>query len=211
VTNPVALFPIDNNGVVLQFPAVPLGIGAASVNGTLTFGIGTESGSATEANNTPPGTVKTYQANPDVQFPSQPPLQFDTTFAGDGTIANGFIDSGSNALFFPDASLANCTDQQGQPTDFYCPASAQSLSATNSGISGSASAVVNFTIGNLANESNANQSSTVFADMGGGTPGTIGNTFDWGLPFFLGRTVYVGIQGKSSPLLTTPGNPYWGY
>lgn len=45
VQNPVALFPTDNNGVVIQLPAVPAG-GAVSVTGSLIYGIGTQSNNA---------------------------------------------------------------------------------------------------------------------------------------------------------------------
>jgi hypothetical protein len=44
----------------------------------------------------------------------------------------------------------------------------------------------------------------VFNDLGGNAAGM----FDWGLPFFLGRDVYVGIEGKSSGVGT---GPYWAY
>jgi hypothetical protein len=40
------------------------------------------------------------------------------------------------------------------------------------------------------------------ADAGGS------NSFDWGLPFYLGRNVYLGFEGKTSSLGT---GPYWAF
>ena len=48
VTNPVAMFATDNNGVVLQLPAIA-DAGATSVNGSLIFGIGTQANNAMSA------------------------------------------------------------------------------------------------------------------------------------------------------------------
>jgi len=42
----------------------------------------------------------------------------------------------------------------------------------------------------------------VFAQIGGGSLQSAG--FAWGVPFFLGRTVYFGIAGRPSPLGTGP-------
>ena len=182
VQNPVGLLPQDNNGVILQLPSVPLG-GSPSVNGSLVLGIGTQS------NNGPSG-VTAYSAD---QLG-----EFTTTF--NGTAYSSFIDSGSNGLFFPSpgSSLPDCPAPN---SGWYCPSSTASLSATNKGASGSPSGAVSFQIGNF--DSLINSSNNVFADIGGSN-----GEFDWGLPFFFGRNVYVGLEGKGTSLGT---GPYWAY
>jgi len=181
VQNPVALLPQDNNGVIVQLPSVPSG-GSPSVNGSLVLGIGTQS------NNMPSG-VTAYAADQDGNFI--------TTF---NSIAySSFIDTGSNGLFFPSANqLPNCSDD----SDWFCPSSTINLSATNMGASGSPKGTVSFQIGNF--DTLVNSSNNVFNDIGGDVPGA----FDWGLPFFFGRDVYVGLEGKQSSLGI---GPYWAY
>ena len=182
VQNPVALLPQDNNGVIVQLPSVPVG-GSPSVNGSLVLGIGTQS------NNMPSG-VTAYTVD---QFG-----EFSTTF--NGTSYLGFIDSGSNGLFFSTTLLADCPAPN--PV-WFCPSSTVGLSATNTGASGSPSTAVSFQIGNF--DSLLSSSNRAFADIGGpGPPGI----FDWGLPFFFGRNVFVGLEGKGSTLGT---GPYWAY
>lgn len=183
VVNPVALFATDNNGVIVELPGVSTG-GEESLSGSLVFGIGTQSNNAL-------GAAKVYAA---------PEAAFTTTF-DNGTYPQSFIDSGSNALFFENATgIAECgSDASG----FYCPAAPVSLSATNeaSGVSGA----VNFTITDAQAIFNAND----FAgDLGGLPIGGSTNYFDWGLPFFFGRNVYVAIDGAS----TSGGTgPFWAY
>ncbi len=183
VQNPVAsLTTADNNGVIVQLPGVSLG-GTNSVNGKLILGIGTQ------PNNTPSG-VTTYAANGSGNFI--------TVFNG-STLSTSFIDSGSNGLFFPSGAVSACASPN---SSWYCPSSTTSLSATNKGAGGSPSGPVSFQIGNFVNL--ASTSNSVFVEIGGSFPGS----FDWGLPFFFGRSVFVGIDGKTSTLGT---GPYWAY
>jgi hypothetical protein len=176
--NPVALLPVDNNGVILSLPGVST-VGGASVSGSLILGIGTES------NNTP-WAVTTY--------PASGTGDFKTTFNGT-TYAYSFIDSGSNGLYFP-STMARC------PGGWYCPSSLKALTATNAGDSGSPSEALSFFIGNAYTFFASGN--LVFNDLGGYSAGM----FDWGLPFFLGRDVYVGIEQRNSSLGT---GPYWAY
>jgi hypothetical protein len=191
VTNPVALLKTDNNGVLVQLPAVPLG-GRSSVNGSLILGIGTQSNNA-------PGSATAYPANVAT-------ADFTTSF--EGVPSNeSFIDSGSNALYF----LASSTSLPQDSSQFYIPnepiGSALSFSATNSGYLGTPSGTVSFQIGNfdsLYNLNSSNQLNQVFSEVGGYEPAG----FDWGLPFFFGRNVFVGFDGMSSPL---GSGAYWAY
>ena len=180
VQNPVALLPVDNNGVIVQLPSVPSS-GSPSVNGYLVLGIGTRS------NNTPTA-VTAYAADASGNFI--------TSF--NGSDYTGFIDTGSNGLFFPSPSLPDCTTYSA----WYCPSSTQNLSATNKGASGAPSGVTSFQIANFETLF-VTTTNNVFADIGGDHV-----DFDWGLPFHLGRNVYIGIEGKASSLGT---GLYWAY
>ena len=180
VQNPVSLLPVDNNGVIVQLPSVPSS-GSPSVNGYLVLGIGTRSNNA-------PAAVTAYAADASGNFI--------TSFNGSNYA--GFIDTGSNGLFFPSASLPDCAIYPG----WYCPSTTQNLSATNRGASGAPSAAVSFQIANF-DALLASPVNNVFADIGGNNV-----DFDWGLPFHLGRNVYLGIDGRASSLGI---GPYWAY
>jgi Protein of unknown function (DUF3443) len=192
VSNPIPLF-FDSNGAIIQFPAVS--DPQASTTGTMTFGIGTES------NNNLGGsaTVFTLDANDN----------FTTTYNGQ-TLTNSYIDSGSNALYFPD-TLPVCAVN----TEFYCPPSSVSLSAINTGAT-QGSATINFTVDNANNLFSNYAQDSVFIGLAG-PEGTFGScsqgsgscTFDWGLPFFYGRTVYTAIDGQI--VSGAPSPPWWAY
>ena len=182
VQNPVALFATDNNGVILELPNVSSP--AASLSGSMVFGIGTESNNAL-------GSASV--------FPVDANGEFSTTFKGQSYPA--FVDSGSNAFFFLDETLTGLTVCPGNNSGFYCPGSTANLSATTA--SGSATANITFTIAN-ADTLFQNQTAVVFNSLGGPNPGT----FDWGLPFFFGRNVFTAIDGKSTP---AGSGPFWAY
>ncbi|HTT03766.1 MAG TPA: DUF3443 domain-containing protein [Steroidobacteraceae bacterium] len=188
VTNPVAYFPVDNNGVILQLPSVSTS-GAPVASGYLVFGIGTEANNAL-------GSAHVLTADDEGNF---------TTNFNSQALTSSFIDSGSNALFFNDSSLALC-GSTAPDNEFYCPNATASLTATNEGQNGTTTQV-GFSIANLNNLSGAN-----FALDDTGGPATpisgFGSYFDWGVPFFYGRTIFFALEG------TTAGGtagPYYAY
>ena len=188
VQNPVAAFATDNNGVIVELPQTPT---TSSVTGSLVFGIGTESNNAL-------GSAVVYPMGSNPATANY--LEFNTAYKGQTYPA--FVDSGSNAYFFLDSNttgLPVCGDN----SSFYCPNSQQNLSASVSGTQSGGPTKVSFTIAN-ADSLFSGPSAFVFPTLGGPNTGM----FDWGLPFFYGRNVYVAIVGKS----TSGGQgPYWAF
>lgn len=194
VQNPVTFFATDNNGVIIELPAVAA-TGAASATGALVFGIDTQANNASGS-----GTVLG--------------LQTTTGFLSvslNGTVYPGsFLDTGSNGIYFTDPSLTQCTASG--LNGFYCPASTQNFSATicaydpSGSCSGTAQKNISFAIGNAESLFNGNATYTVFPTLGGTfPPNQIQNPVDLGLPFFYGRNVYVAFEGKST---TAGSGPY---
>jgi hypothetical protein len=181
VQNPVWMFSGDNNGVVIQLPQVPAS-GAPSASGSLIFGIGTQSNNALGS-----ATILTLAGNG----------TFSTTF-NSTTFSNSVMDSGSNGIFFLDSATTGIPDCPGGNSGFYCPTATQNLSATNRGAN-AATTVVNFSVAN-AQTLFSNINNNAFNNLAGSNPGS----FDWGLPFFFGRTVFTAIEGQSTPGGTGP-------
>ena len=182
VQNPVALFPQNHNGIVVQLPAASGS--EPSITGSLILGIGTQSNNAI-------GSAQIFAPDHNGNLK--------TLFKG--TTYEGFLDSGSNAYFFLSSSTAGAPNCPSPETGFYCPSSPINLTATNTSGSGAVStSTVNFTIGN-ANQLFSSAADFVFPTLGGSNP----STFDWGLPFFFGRTVFVSFESPAG------NGPYWAY
>jgi len=190
--NPVWMFPQDNNGLSIILPQVGAA-GSVSLAGSMIFGIATQSDNAL-------GGAQALGADPGGNFT--------TTFNGK-VYSGSFIDSGSSGYFFLDSattSLPNCAANS-DANGFYCPASPVTFTAINNGPNPKGTGIpvsinVAFSIANALPL--IDSPSVVFNNLGGPNPGS----FDWGAPFFLGRTVFVGIEGQNSPAGT---GPYWAY
>jgi len=184
VPNPVTFFSTDNNGVILTFPSVAAA-GATTVGGTLTFGVDTQT------NNTL-GSAKVYTTTD---------VGYITTIYNGISYVDSFLDSGSNGYFFNDSSIPQCSDGSG----FYCPSSTLNLSAVNTGLNGTTGSV-SFSLANATTTFNNNTTGAAFGALGGTNPDA--QSFDWGLPFFYGRSVYTVVEGY-----TTSGGtgPYFAY
>lgn len=189
VQNPVSLFPTDNNGVIVELPAVTSP--QTSITGSLVFGIGTESNNGLNG-------ASVISIDPAA-------LTFTTNFENTN-MPGSYIDSGSTGLFF-DSNSSSLPECQIASSNFYCPTTSVNLTAVNSG-AGGGSASASFTVFNADTlAAAANSGDAVLPGLGAPSDGTF-TIFDWGLPFFFGRNVYTSIEGTTAPGGTTP---YFAY
>jgi hypothetical protein len=180
--NPVGAMASDNNGILVQLDPVSHP-SAASVSGTLYFGVGTQG-------NNDPGSTRMFTLDNSGTF----------TTHYNGAAMTGFIDSGSNAYYFNDSTLPPC----GDAPFFYCPPTSVAKSASIVGVNGT-SATVGFTVDNA--DQIFNSQAAAFPGLAGpsaGLGGGAGSAFDWGLPFFFGRKVFLLFEGKSVSGTTGP-------
>lgn len=200
VTNPVVLFPTDNNGTVFE-----LGTPSSEVEPTLTgnviFGINTESNNQIDTTTANVFTTDDYD-NFIVNFTGC------TSSAGAaGVCDESFIDSGSNGYFFPDSSIPNCSDYPA----FFCPSGLTALTATNEDPNTFFTNAVTFNVDNADNLfATDNGTDAVYTTLAG--TNSPDSSFDWGLPFFFGRNVFTAIDGQAITIngQATSG-PFWAY
>jgi hypothetical protein len=190
VPNPVTHFAADNNGSIIVLPSVAAG-GASNVMGSLIFGIDTQTDNASGTE-----TVLTLNDNAELLM----------TFNGQ-TLANSFIDSGSNGIYFADSSIATCTAPPNDPTsqivNFYCPANTLNLEVSIQGMNGVMANNLTFGVGNT--ETMLNSNFDAYPQLAGTLPAGNAGTFDYGLAFFYGRRIAVAVENAT----TTAGmGPY---
>lgn len=223
--NPVSTFPTDNTGSIITLPSVGA-TGSAPLTGTLTFGIGTETDNAIT-------TQSVYELDCGGDFLS---VTYNGVTYDDvdnqtdcSSETSMFIDSGSNAFYILDettlgssstngASMNDCI-ASGSDLGWYCPLATGTTTAepfdmmplTLTGDNGTQTNV-SLVLGNYDTlNATGNAAFNNIAESsceGGASAGCTALTdfFDFGLPFFFGRPIYIGI----SEGLTYP-NGYWAF
>lgn len=193
VQNPIAHLPSDNNGVMISLPGLPPN-GALEAFGYMILGIGSRT------NNTPSGATA---------FPVDP--NFGEIKANFHDIEyRSFIDTGSNALGIPldrqmDDILLDCG---GDLAGWLCPGGTMDFTATLTGYGGGPVKVASFKVGNFASLFGNGNGNSIYSESAYSSGGNISGYFDWGLPFYFGKSVYHGFETKSSSL---GSGPLWAW
>ena len=196
--HPAVVLATDNNGVALVLPAfanqgAASAPGQTSMTGQLVFGLGTQANNAFS-------TLTVLRSDDSGYLVTRMP----GNTLGIGTeLSTSFLDSGSNGLFV-NSSITRCSAPYS--TSLYCPSTTQNGSATlepGAGVEPGAG-IVTITVSvtfSMTSAANLNYNYAVLPTFSGLVG--YGTTFDWGLPFFYGRTVAFGISNKVAPGMGT--------
>ena len=190
--NPVAAMAVDNNGSIISLPAVP-DSGARTLTGTLYFGIGTQTNNALGA-----ATVVTTSSS------AAGSAGLFTVVYKAASLTNSFIDSGSNSYFFTDSAITACADTNLK--GYYCPPTPLSLALVIQGRNGTNATVALplFDAKPLLLGANAAVPGIGADPSATASLKPVPRSFDLGLPFFFGRNVYIGIEGRAAGTATGP-------
>ena len=185
VSNPIAyLSESYESGITFQFPAIGAN-GASNVTGYAIFGVGSNNENTFESG------VNIYPIS--INGNCRLFICMQTLLSGTST-HYGFLDTGSNFLYFDDIQIPK------DSSSFYTPSSTITLSPNNLSISG-----VIATNLNIANADNLlSNNNSAFDNIGA----NLSSYLDYGLPFFYGKTVYICFDGMTCN--GTPG-PYWAF
>jgi hypothetical protein len=187
VPNPVTRFAADNNGTIIDLPAVGA-TGAVTLSGSLIFGIDTQSD-----NQSGTQTVLTLNNMAELLI----------TFNG-SALANSFIDSGSNGIYFADSNITQCTNTQ--LAGFYCPGNTLTLGLSMQGANGVMANNLTFNVGDTQTMLSTAPTDTfnVLPQLAGTLPAGNDASFDYGLAFFYGKRVAVAVEGATTSVGTGP-------
>ncbi|QCP55114.1 DUF3443 family protein [Trinickia violacea] len=176
VSNPIAGFTTDNNGVIFELPAIPT-LGASTVSGAIVFGIGTQT------NNSPSGMTVLPVSS-----------QVGTLAATINGVAypQSLIDSGTGFITFADAGIPICSSGKE-----FCPASPQTIGVALQGVNGGSTLSETFPVIDASTQ--AAGSATYVASVSNSTTRVI-----LGLPFFYGRTIAFALTGANTSLGAGP-------
>lgn len=195
LTGVIGKFASDNNGAILSFPAIT-GNGAASMTGTLTFGLNTQSNNQT--------------ANvPMVNGLSNSSME--AQYNNENMIA--ILDSGSSNEILSSAPMSTCI-VSGYSVTWFCPSSdtTQNTSFVYQGSGGGTPLNVTFTVGNAQTLLTQSGSTTNYAIPNLAEEDELFSSqyLDLGMSFLYGHTLYIGypLNGAPNPTigLTTTGS-----
>lgn len=192
VANPIAMLsnPEYSNGLTLKFPGLNPG-GATGAVGYAIFGIDTNS------DNSVGSGVNVYPSQAFNVSNGSIPIGMPVKYAPNPSVTHGFIDTGSNFYFFTDNSISLCSNGL-----YYCPSNSLTVNPANQNSTGNYIAT-NVNILNADTLQSTNN--TAFSNFGA----NLGHSyFDYGLPFFFNKTVYVGFTGTSSKI---GSGAYWAF